>query len=394
MIILHTKDDMMAEASPKPIQDYNKQAAEICRLFSSTLQSLAADATAIRQLSSLATLVSDDEENHKPDRNRENKNEIDFNDHRKAEKVFMNSFDASNDGSHLAQLRSLEHAVASIEQKVLALRSIVSEEKRAIVQFEGSLREECEAQKLAIKNLIQSYQEVRTTEIENSVSSRNEPECKPEELSARTEVLERTSSSSATFSTNITAASPETQENTIEFKDIQTRRKRRDSIDPRVDHNVQPAKYNQDKDDRRVSFLRVTEEELSRISRNTLGRINLLDLNEALEEIETVAAKKFDSFPGHISFSSASRQRRFEYLRQQRGSSYQEIEVEAHQGHYWVSEQELRENCVFFRNGESTARGILSILCRLRRLKQIPGKKRQVTYLCMALEGETAGDQL
>ena len=48
-----------------------------------------------------------------------------------------------------------------------------------------------------------------------------------------------------------------------------------------------------------------------------------------------------------------------------------------------LSEQELRETCGFFRLGESTARATLAILCILKRLKQVPGKNMEVTYICL-----------
>ncbi|KAL3945367.1 MAG: hypothetical protein SGBAC_000572 [Bacillariaceae sp.] len=370
---------MMNEASSKPKNDYNKQTDEVCRLFASTLQSLAADATAIRQLLSLSSLINENEENHQPNRMNRGRKRNSLRNSGATEKENSISFDVGDDNSHLIQLRSIDRAVESVEQKVVALRSIVSEEKRAIAHFEGSLREECKAQLLAVENLLQAYQEVQTNQ---QVSVPPKREYTPEGRSTSMTIPEESDPRSNPSSTHVTVTLHETNK-TGQIQQRQTIRKRRDSVDPRVDHSIQPARYNPDEDGSRVSLARITDKELSRISRNTRGRILLLDLNEALEEIENVAEKKFNSLPRHGTTSSASRQRRFEYLRQQRGSSYQDIEVEAHQGYCWVSEQELRETCMFFRNGESTARAILSVLCSLRRLKQVPGKKRQVTYLCL-----------
>ncbi|CAJ1930268.1 unnamed protein product [Cylindrotheca closterium] len=375
----------MTERLSKPKSEYSKQTDELCHLFSSTLQSLSADATAIRQLSSLSNLISEDEENHQPNRRNRGCSGKRLGNNTAIEKDNTTSSDGKDDTSHLAQLQSLDRAVTSIEQKVTALRSIVSEEKRAIAHFEGSLREECKAQQLAVENILQAYQEVQTNE-----QVIVPPKRKPESMT----IPEETGPRSIPVSSCISATHSETC-NTSPIQRRRAEKTRRDSVDPRVDRNVQPAKNNPDEDDNQVSFALVTDKELSRISRNSRRRINLLDLNEALEEIEYVAENKFDSIPSQKSFSSASQQRRFEYLRQQRGSSYQDIEVEAHQGHFWVSEQELRETCVFFRNGESTARAILSILCSLRRLKQIPGKKRQVTYLCLVRDNnERSGDHV
>jgi len=98
---------------------------------------------------------------------------------------------------------------------------------------------------------------------------------------------------------------------------------------------------------RELLFVPVTETEISEHCRNVpFGlRISHLILNDALQEIEHVLSKK-------ISLENT------------------------------VSEQELRENCAFFRHGESTARNILSLLCSLKRLKQVPGQNKEIiTYL-------------
>lgn len=312
-------------------QNYEKQADELCRLFSTTLHSLTSDAAAIRQLSSLAkvtgVLGDGNEENHKP---------------------------SVHNSDSLKKLREIDGVVTAMEQKVVALRSIVSEEKKAIAQFEGTLKEECIAQTMAVKRMLQAFEEVEAKQ----ASSREQ-------------------SSHATLPL----------------------KSRRDSVDPRSEYHPRPAsEHDHDsQNDNMAVFDPVLSNELKGISRNTLGRVQLIDLNEALEEIEVVVNNKFDSLPKFSSMtgmSSSAKQRRYEYLKQQRGTSYKDIEVEAHAGHFWVSEQELRENCVFFRNGESTARAILGILCSLRRLKQIPGKKRQVTYLCLVQEEEEEDEEV
>ena len=143
---------------------------------------------------------------------------------------------------------------------------------------------------------------------------------------------------------------------------------------------------------RHIEFVPVTESEVEEHYRNIpFGmRISRLDLNDALEEIEQVLAKKIaleypiKKTPVHNQhhISSNSLQRRFDYLRQrQHGTAVDDIETEAHVGCWWVSEQELRENCPFFRHGESTARAILSLLCSLKRLKRVPAKNKEITYL-------------
>ena len=128
-------------------------------------------------------------------------------------------------------------------------------------------------------------------------------------------------------------------------------------------------------------LLRITQAELEeyRVD-NVLGpRISLLDLNQALEEIEQLcqqhqlAAQQWKRKQSK-GVSSTALQRRQEYLQKRQQLSSFDDSVIA------VTEQDLREHCPFFRHGESTARATLAVLCSLRRLKQVPQKNRQVIY--------------
>lgn len=302
-------------------QDHERQTDELCRLFSTTLHSLAADAAAVRQVSSLAKLSSGvivgDEEN--------NEN--------------LPSVKDNKDDGALKGLRDLDLLVTGIEQKVAALREIVMEEKRALEAFETTLQEEADSQATILQQMLKAYEEVAE---------------KPEASTTNSRVPLMT---------------------------------RRDSVDPRSNGNDSRKSGNAPKT--AVSFDRVTTEELKGLSRNTLGRVSRLDLNEALEEIEKVCQNKLAALPtqnksnnGNGLMTSNALQRRYDYLKQQR-ATVADSEVEAHAGHVWVSEQELRESCAFFRHGESTARATLSILCTLKRLKQIPGRNMKITYICL-----------
>jgi hypothetical protein len=303
-------------------QDHERQTDELCRLFSTTLHSLAADAAAVRQVSSLAKLSSGvivgDEEN--------NEN--------------LPSVKDNKDDGALKGLRDLDLLVTGIEQKVAALREIVMEEKRALEAFETTLQEEADSQATILQQMLQAYQEVAEPKASTTNSSR------------------------APLMT------------------------RRDSVDPRSNNDDDSSK-SRNVPNTAVSFDRVTIEELKGFSRNTLGRVSRLDLNEALEEIEKVCQNKLAALPtqnksnnGNGLMTSNALQRRYDYLKQQR-ATVADSEVEAHAGHVWVSEQELRESCAFFRHGESTARATLSILCTLKRLKQIPGRNMKITYICL-----------
>ena len=50
---------------------------------------------------------------------------------------------------------------------------------------------------------------------------------------------------------------------------------------------------------------------------------------------------------------------------------------------YFISEPELRNECSFFRKGESTARAMLLILRSVERIKQVVGKKSIVCYVLL-----------
>jgi len=100
---------------------------------------------------------------------------------------------------------------------------------------------------------------------------------------------------------------------------------------------------------------------------------------------------------GGRNINAGSAQRRYQYLQkrqqQQHGTStttslFSSLDdggtTNNHDHHdpepVAITEQELRESCPFFRHGESTARATLSLLYRLKRLKQVPNKNRNVTY--------------
>ena len=304
----------------KQSHDNARQTDDLCRLFSETLHALAADALTVRQLTSLSKQsgVTDDENLH-PNSN-------------------------NNQHDSLNELRKLDMAVAAIENKVGALREIVTEEKIALDQFEN-LQQEANKQQRVLEHMLTAVGASRS----------------------------RTSSQKA------------------------RRDRRRDSVDPRETQQLQEAtsttSTNDDNHD--VVLPRITESQLQSISRNTRGRISILALNDALEEIETVCRDKLAQLPRKPTNStssltaSQSLERRYEYLKQRNHNSTTQVEVDAHIGQYWVSEQELRESCAFFRLGESTARATLVVLCTLKRLKQLPGKNMQVTYICLC---ETQSD--
>ncbi len=145
----------------------------------------------------------------------------------------------------------------------------------------------------------------------------------------------------------------------------------------------------------RPCFVPVTDQELGRQPR--LGpHMTRYDINEALLEIQNVVWNQsllMDSFQSNCSTSS----RKTYNNKRQSGSSHQYLPLNRRSGEstqtnsssqnqnhkFAITEQDLRENCAFFKHGESTARSTLQLLCSLKRLKQVPNKKSQVTYVCL-----------
>ena len=330
-----------------PNHDHEQQVDEICELFSSTIHSLAADAVAIRQISSLADVSGISASATSTGTASSINSNINFGE------------------PSLQQLIQIDELVTKLEEKVTALRTIVSEEKTALDKFETKLHQEATSQEHLIEQMSEAMVQLgvlqeRNLDDSNNYSSGGGNQARSSSNNKKSGKGSRKSKSG----------------------------RRRDSVDPRSMMMRTPSSE-EDEDHQEVSLERVTAAELRQMPRQTLGRISLLDLNEALQEIENVCHKKMKAMPrkkknhhGMPSSSSHTLQRRYDYLKQQRANDG-DVEVEAHAGHVWVSEQELRENCAFFRLGERSARSTLTILCALHRLKQVPGRHTEITYICL-----------
>ena len=132
-------------------------------------------------------------------------------------------------------------------------------------------------------------------------------------------------------------------------------------------------------------------EEFLGLARSVRGRVSLAAVNDATREIARTAQRKYDILSSggkrvsgkggslenlrgrHIAGVSISEYRRVV-------AQHRKLQLDEHSDGedgegIWVSEQDIRELCNFFRIGESTARTILSILRSTKRLKQIPNKR-------------------
>jgi hypothetical protein len=340
-----------------------QQTNELVNLFSKTLQSLAADAVAVRQATSLSRclgVVSKEDG--------------------------KTTTDSTNTGTAQFHegLWDLDELVSGLEEKVTALRQIVSEEKRSIAKFESTLQQEAEEQAALVSQIVQALEEHEQQQQQQLAPPHRHQTTIPE---FEDEEDENGSTASETSSKRASGGSSSS---------------RRDSVDPRSHSELE----NQDPV---ISLPRITRQELEDYkSKNVMGPrmlSSLLDLNEALEEIELlcqrqrhaalVLKRKQQQQLQHAgSVSSGALQRRYDYLqrRQQAHNSTSStsttpttcnnssLEESGDDTIISITEQDLREKCAFFRHGERTARTTLSVLCSLKRLKQVPNKNRQVTY--------------
>ena len=127
----------------------------------------------------------------------------------------------------------------------------------------------------------------------------------------------------------------------------------------------------------------ITHAEFQSISKNIRGRITLSALNEALHDIQRVTLQKYIQIHNlhshsHRKGSSSSSLINGVGSGNANGSANANGNGTMHCLHKeegedlpFVSEQDLRDDCAFFRTGESTARAILQILRSCKRIKQV-----------------------
>jgi hypothetical protein len=117
-----------------------------------------------------------------------------------------------------------------------------------------------------------------------------------------------------------------------------------------------------------ISIRFISQDEFYSISRNIRGRITLSALNEALLDIQRVTENKYNIL--HHSSRKMSSSSQISY--QETCALHKEMLHNLIQKDVpFVTEQELRDSCAFFRSGESTARAILQILRSCKRIKQV-----------------------
>ena len=267
----------------------------------------------------------------------------------------------------MQHLHDLENSVKYLEERMSMLQAVVDEEKRAIHTLEETKKSAIEQNKIIEQ--IRSYGGVENTTLQLEDNKHDTNTGGEEKIPISNHVSNNHTQNNTTDSSNFSA--PERQQQIS-----------------KASHSL--AKVDKDLSEIDEIYLAVvTREELMSVSKNTRGRIKLAVLNNALSDIEQVARNKYGILTRRAKPSGqimSKPQRRSTKQYREVLAMHRELQVEEHVGNIWVSEQDMRDSCNFFRLGESTARTILAILRSLKRLKQVCGKNSQVTYVLSASE--------
>jgi hypothetical protein len=228
------------------------------------------------------------------------------------------------------QLRRLDQVVSGLEDKVHTFREIIAEEQRAMVDLEAGAA-------LAASQVTE-FQKLHDFLEEFPLE---EPQTPPEKPTL-------------TAASRRSDGEPETRENNT----------------PHARHGSLDASHHTEHDDdasaRRHSIQLdvVSQEEFMSIPRATRGRISRALVNEAVLDIEKVFQEK-------EVLRLRNRRKHRAMLKWNKGVD----------DGVFCSEQEMRQSCAFFRSGESSARGVLTILRHLHRLKHIPSGNGEIVYI-------------
>jgi hypothetical protein len=228
----------------------------------------------------------------------------------------------------LGRLRNLDSAVSGLENKMKLLREIVNQEKNALDDLQ-SLSEESQRQNERLKVITHALEVQKENEALDSSPTERLP------------------------------VDDDTSDYNLEAKLTRRSVAPNDRMDP---HPAQSPAHHQ------IHLRRVARSDLQSLPRTVRGRISLSVVNDAVEEIEYVCRTKY-------TLLARNRRKQLQHTISQ--TTEEEPSDEP-----WVSEQELRQSCAFFRSGESTARAVLSILRSLNRLKQLPSKNGDIIYVC------------
>ncbi|CAB9529722.1 expressed unknown protein [Seminavis robusta] len=341
-------DSQPSHANPSSSANLEESAERVSQLFSTTITALAADVSALKHLTTWKEILHDQQNNAED------------------EDIQREEF--------LESLCDLDDVVTAVEKKVTVLRQIVAEEQRALENL-NMLHTDSLEQNDNLKYLVDRCRNMGGTgalapannnAAQNNTSSKrgnhgvdeNAPQnskgrssravSKPIKGDQRSKNHQSKSSSAAqrepfSNSSSATLNSNSSQETHAHIEGLS------------------------------CYFDAVTVEELESVPRTTRGRVQLSVINEALDNIEKCFHKK--ALKVHRQHQVLEESRQVVLARYQATANEHGDEAELLQN-LVVTEEELRHSCKFFLAGEGTARTVLAVLKALRRIKQVPAKKR------------------
>ena len=282
----------------------------------------------------------------------------------------------------LEELKQVEHAVSSLEEKMSLLKTVISDESAVLAQLEKTkVAAMSQQQTIAImKDEIEplKHELPGTANTGTSRDTRGTTDA-----TAPTTVGRKQSTGSKP-----SVANKQVSQTTSTVAGTTVTRKRSKKSDK---DKIPWGKE-------LVTLHPISKQEFNGISRNIRGRIKLSALNDALVDITTVSKTKYEILRRKHLKNKSSKAKNSSDKNQARKSTKQyqvtlalhrRLILDDHGDFEFVSEQELRDSCAFFRLGESTARAILQILRSAKRLKQVYGQNSVVTYILL----EGGGDE-
>ena len=280
----------------------------------------------------------------------------------------------------LVQLKQVEHAVSSLEEKMALLKTVVSDESAVLAQLEKT-KVAAMSQQQTITIMKDEMKPLRQ-ELPGSGSASNETDRTSDATAPTVSHGKKQSSGRQPSMTN--KQKSQTSNTTTNTTTMPKRRPKKNDKD-KIPWG-QPL----------IALEPLSKQEFNSISRNIRGRIKNSVLNDALVDISTVAHTKYSilrrkhlksksksSNTGSISAKDKKQARKSTKQYQETLALHRRLLVDDHGEFIFVSEQELRDSCAFFRLGESTARAILQILRSAKRLKQVYGQNSVVTYILL-----------
>ena len=310
---------------------------ELTDLFSQTISALSADVTALKQIVCLQEA-------------------------------------AKKNGNYMDAFLDLQGSVDSVQKEVRALQGLAAQERTALLTLED-LYNQTVAQNKLYKTMLRDKQQQQQQHVQPVQPVQHQSKPTMHMLSPPREQQDKENIVESLRRLNL--------ESHMLSTPAKTHNERRDTVDlrrtPRTP--LTPAvSRGHDVEQPIIQLHPISQQELMGVSRTIRGRLTLAVVNDALCDIVSVARDKYSVLHGNHN-----RQHYRKYW-----TLHKALEVEEHGTEPWVSEQELRSKCAFFRSGESTARCILAILRTLRRLKQVPARNSQVTYMIMHIMCSTS----